>query len=189
MLGSDHQAALAILSGLKAWRSRAAAERAAVRVELSVLIGAAPPETAGILRDWEPALEDDAALVAAALASRPDLRAADARTRAAALRREGAAQSLLPIVDAFAAVDTASDGLTAGASSRLVGLRASLPFGDPAYFSRRAGAEAEETAAAAARAGVEDAVRGEVLSRAAAFGGWPRLCRTEGIPGARARVP
>jgi outer membrane protein TolC len=171
VLGSDHQAALAILSGLKAWRSRALAERAAHQAELAVMVGAAAPDTKGSLSDWYPALEDDAALVSAALAARPELRAADLRKSAAGVRFEGAAQSLLPSVDAFAALDTSADGLTEGATSRLLGVRASLPFGDPAYFSRRARAQADVDASAADRIGIEDAVRGEVLSRAAGLRG------------------
>ncbi|OGR71285.1 MAG: hypothetical protein A2X40_03410 [Elusimicrobia bacterium GWC2_65_9] len=153
VLGSDHQAALALLSGLKAWRSRAAAEREATRAELGVLLGGPAPETTGTLRDWQPPLEDDAALVAAALSSRPDLRAAGLRTRAAGVRREGARQSLLPSVDAFAAVNNAANGLNSGAASRLVGVRASMLFGDPAYASRRARAKADEAASAAAGTG------------------------------------
>ena len=171
VLGSDHQAALAILSGLKAWRSRASAERSAHQVELAVLVGDAAPETTGSLRDWSPPMEDDSALVAAALASRPDLHAADYRKRAAGVRREGASQSLLPSVDAFAAVDTAADGFSSGAASRLLGVRARLPFGDPAYLSRRARAKADEDATAAARIGIEDAARADVLSRAAGLRG------------------
>ncbi len=171
VLGSDHQAALAILSGLKAWRARAAAEKAAHDVELSVLTGGPAPEPSGSLRDWTPPLEDDPALVAGALSSRRDLRSADLRKQAAGVRREGASQSLLPVVDAFAAMQTAADGFNSGAASRLVGVRASIPFGDPAYTSRRAQAKAAEEAAALSREGLEDMVRGEVLSRAAGLRG------------------
>lgn len=171
VLGSDHQAALAVLSGLKAWRARAAAEREAHRAELGVLLGADAPSTSGSLRDWEPPLESDAELVTRALASRPDLRAAGLRTRAAAVRRDGARHSLLPTLDAFAAVNNSADGLDSGAASRLVGVRANLLFGDPAYASRRARAAADEDAAAAAKAGAEDAARGEVLARAAGLRG------------------
>lgn len=171
VLGSDHQAALAILSGLKAWRSRAAAEKAAHDAELSVLTGAPAPEPSGSLGDWKTTIEDDSALVSAALASRRDLQSADLRKQAATVRREGAFQSLMPTVDAFAAVQTAADGFNSGAAGRLVGMRASLPFGDPAYLSRRARAQAAVEAAAASRAGLEDMVRGEVLARAAGLRG------------------
>ncbi|PIR15407.1 MAG: hypothetical protein COV48_14575, partial [Elusimicrobia bacterium CG11_big_fil_rev_8_21_14_0_20_64_6] len=152
VLSSDHQAALAVLSGLKAWRARAAAGRAAGRAELGVLLGSPAPETIGALNDWQPPLEDDAALVAAALSSRPDLRAAGLRTRAAGVRRDGASLSLLPSVDAFAAINNSADGLSSGAASRLVGVRASVLFGDPAYASRRARAKADESASVAAGA-------------------------------------
>ena len=171
VLGSDHQAALAILSGLKAWRARTAAEKAAHDVELSILTGTQVQEPSGALSDWAAPIEDDAALVAAALASRRDLRSADLRRQAAGVRREGASQSILPVVDAFASVQNSADGLNSGAASRLIGLRASIPFGDPAYLSRRASAQAAEEAAVSSRAGLEDAVRGEVLARAAGLRG------------------
>ncbi len=171
VLGSDHQAALAVLSGLKAWRARAAAEREAHRAELGVLLGGTAPETSGALLDWAPPLESGEALVAAALASRPDMRAAGLRTLAAGVRRDGARHSVLPTVDAFAAVNNAADGFNSGAAGRLVGVRATFLFGDPAYASRRARAAADENAAAAAKAGAEDAARGEVLARAAGLRG------------------
>ncbi|OGR95802.1 MAG: hypothetical protein A2V88_13890 [Elusimicrobia bacterium RBG_16_66_12] len=171
VLGSDHQAALAVLSGLKAWRGRAASEREATLAELGVLLGGLAPETTGTLRVWQPPLEDDAALVAAALASRPDLKAAGLRTRAAGVRRDGARSGLLPSVDAFAAVNNSAGGLNSGAASRLVGVRAGMLFGDPAYSSRRARAEADEAASVAAGAVVEDSARGEVLARAAGLRG------------------
>jgi len=171
VLGSDHLAALAILSGLKARRAQAAAEKAAHDAELSVLIGGPAPEPAGSLGDWSPAIDGDAALVVDALASRPDLRAADLRRAQAAVRERGANQSLLPTVDAFAAVGTTGDGLDNGASSRVVGLRASLPFGDPAYLARRERAKADVEASAAAARAAEDAASGEVRARAAGLRG------------------
>jgi outer membrane protein TolC len=171
VLGSDHQAALAILSGFKAWRARTAAEKNAHDSEMSVLIGAAAPELSGALSDWKPAIDDDATLVADALAARSDLRAAQLRVEQAGVIERGAAQSLLPVVDAFAAVETSADGLNSGAAARLFGLRASMPFGDPAYLSRRGRAKAGADAAGASRAQIEDSVRGEVLGRAAGLRG------------------
>ncbi|MFI5345502.1 MAG: TolC family protein [Elusimicrobiota bacterium] len=171
VLGSDHQAALAILAGLKAWRARADAEKSAHDAEMSVLVGGPAPEPSGELRDWTPPLEDDGTLVAAALASRPELRAAGLRVSQAGVRQRGAAQSLLPSVDAFAAVETSADGFNDGAAARLVGVRASMAFGDPAYLSRRGRAKAASEAASASRAQQEDMVRGEVLARAAGLRG------------------
>lgn len=171
VLGSDHQAALAILSGLKAWRIRAAAQKAAHDAQLSVLAGGPAQEPSGSLLDWSPPIEDDPTLVASALASRRDLLSADLRRTAARVRREGAAQSMLPIVDAFAAVQTAADGLGSGAAGRLVGVRASLPFGDPAYLSRYAKAQAAQEAANSSYEGLQDRARGEVLARAAGLRG------------------
>ena len=171
VLGSDHQAALAILSGLKAWRARTAAEKNAHDSEMSVFIGATAPELSGTLNDWTPPIEDDATLVANALACRPDLRAAQLRVEQAGVMERGVAQSLLPVVDAFAAIETSADGLNSGAAARLFGLRASMPFGDPAYFSRKGRAKAGADAAGASRAQIEDSIRGEVLGRAAGLRG------------------
>ncbi|MBI5245561.1 MAG: TolC family protein [Elusimicrobia bacterium] len=187
VLGSDHEAALAILSGLKAWRARTAAEGAARGAELGVLVGSAAPEPSGDLAPWTPSLEDDEALVAAALDSRDDLRSAGVRRRAAGLRREAAAQSLLPTVDAFAAVQTAAGGFGSAAAARVIGVRAALPFGDPAYFSRRQRARADEDAASASREGLVDAVRGEVLARAAGLRGLTVVVSALDESSARAR--
>lgn len=170
-LGSDHQAALAILSGLKARRARAAAEKAAHDAELAVLTGGRGPEPAGTLAPWTPPLEEDEALVAAALADRPDLHAARARVSGAGVRERGAAESLLPVVDAFASVENSADGLNSGAASRWLGLRVKVPFGDPAYRSRRGRAKAAAEAEAASRSQAEDEVRAEVLGRAAGLRG------------------
>ena len=171
VLGSDHQAALAILSGLKAWRARAAADRTAHDSELSVLTGGPAPESGDAFNDWTPPIEDDATLVAEALASRPDLRAAGLRVDQAGVRERGATRSLMPTVDAFAAVETSADGLSPGAAGRIFGLRASLPFGDPAYLSRLGRTRAATRAAGAVRAQAEDEIRVEVLGRAAALRG------------------
>lgn len=172
VLGSDHQAALAILAGLRARRAQALAERSAHDGELSVLLGAPAPEPEGGLGVWTPLLEDDGALVSAAISTRPDLRAADIRREQAAVRVRGANASLSPVVDAFAAIETSDDGLGAGAAAaRLIGIRANIPFGDPAYFSRRDQVRADAEAVADARAGLEEAVRGEVLARAAGIRG------------------
>ncbi len=172
VLGSDHQAALAILSGLRARRAQAAAEKSAHDAELSALLGAAAPDAAGTLGAWAPPVEDDAALVSAALAARPDLRVAGLRREQAAVRVRGADAGLSPVVDAFAALETSDDGLGSGAAAaRRIGVRASVPFGDPAYFARRARARADADAQQDARASLEDAVRGEVLARAAGVRG------------------
>ncbi len=168
ILGSDFQAALAILSGLKAWRAQVTAQAAASDAELSVLTGAPGTAPSGSLDGPLPALEDDAALVASALSGRPELRAAVLREQEAAVRRQGAAQSVLPTVDAFASVETADDGLGAAGAARLLGVRAVFPFGDPAWAARLSRARSGEAAARQARAGLEDSVRGEVLARAAA---------------------
>lgn len=170
VLGSDHQAALALLSSLKAWRARAAAEAAAAEARLAVLTGG-PASPTGALGDWTPPLAEDEALVASALGARPELAAAQARRRAAAVRRAGAESSLLPRVEAFAAATSASDGFDSGAGARLAGVRASVSFGDPAWGPRRARHKEDEAAAAAAADGAADAVRGEVLARAAGVRG------------------
>ncbi len=171
ILGSDHQAALAVLAGLKARRAQAQAEKNAHDAQLAALLGGAAPDPEGSLSPWAAPVADDAELVAAALAARPDLRAAGLRRDRAGVRERGAAQSLLPVVDAFASLQTTGDGLDNGAGARMFGLRASVPFGDPAYFSRRDRAHAETEGAAQARAALEDAVRSEVTAQAAAVRG------------------
>ncbi|MBI4060234.1 MAG: TolC family protein [Elusimicrobia bacterium] len=170
VLGSDHQAALALLSSLKAWRAKTRAEADAAAARLNVLTGHSEPAD-GQLGPWTAPLEDDAALVADALASRPELAAASRRREASAVRRAAANSVLLPRVEAFAAVTSVSDGLSTGAGARMGGVRASVAFGDPTWGARRNRYKEDEAAAAAAAAGAADAARGEVLGRAAAVRG------------------
>lgn len=170
VLGSDHQAALALLSSLKAWRAKTRAEADAAAARLGVLTGM-PATADGRLGSWSAPLEDDAALIADALGSRPELAAAGLRREASAVRRAGVESSLLPRVEAFAAVTSVSDGFTTGAGARMGGVRASLSFGDPAWGARRERFKEDESAMAAAAAGLIDATRGEVLTRAAAVRG------------------
>ena len=170
ILGSDHEAALALLAGLKAWRARTSAEASAAEARLAVLTDA-PPRPEGRFLAWDPPLETDEALVSAALASRPELAAAARRREAAAVLRAGAEAALLPRVEAFAAATSVSDGFSAGAGARIGGVRASVAFGDPAWSARRTRHKEGEAAAAHAAAGLADAARVETLTRAAAVRG------------------
>jgi outer membrane protein TolC len=172
ILGSDHMAALAVLSSLKAWRARTTAEMAAYQAELSILIGANAPERLdGKLLPWDPIIDDDETLIANALTTRQDLSIAEVKIKTAHIQGQGVRHSVSASVDAFAALNTAADGLNNGAGSRIFGVRAKLPFGDPSYLSRIAKADAEMSSAKAARANLEDSARSEIFTHAAALRG------------------
>lgn len=164
VLGSDFRAAQAILSGLRAWRGRLAGQAQAAASRLAVLTGYAPGALApgGALLESLYPLEPEASLVERALRSRQDLRQAALQSSAAGVKVRQTDYSLLPTVEAFASVESNSRDLGSNPTQRLVGVRASLPLGDPSYMSRRAKAKAGEESARSGQRGLEQAVRMEV---------------------------
>ena len=56
--------------------------------------------------------------------------------------------SVLPVVEAFGAWETNSESLSDFRSNRMLGLRLTVPLGDPAYFAKKDAARAETLMAA-----------------------------------------
>jgi len=56
--------------------------------------------------------------------------------------------SVLPVVEAFGSWETNSESLSTFKDNRILGLRLTLPLGDPAYFARKDAAKAEASMAA-----------------------------------------
>lgn len=170
VLGSDFHAASALLAKLKGQSVLETRRLEGAKGRMAVLAGEAS-EPAGGLGGLPPPLEDSAALAGSAAASRGDL---EAGRLAASVAEEGAraaSRSLLPRVEGFASVQDSGRGFLDGGTSRLVGLRAEMPFGDPAYTSRRDAARAGASrAAAAARAAEQDAAASLAFGRAAYAG-------------------
>jgi len=75
------------------------------------------------------------------------------------------ANALLPAVEAFGSWETNSESLSAFRDNRMLGIRLTMPLGDPAYFARKDAAKAE---AAMAQSRLDEARRQASLEAAEA---------------------
>lgn len=144
VLGSDYYGAEAILSTLRGYSLNWAKALELEKEKLAIALGTGPAglETAGSL--------NEAAYPAAApaAADRRDIRALEklsAISRTAQTLRE---RALLPAVEAFGSWETNSESLTSFRDNRMLGIRLSMPLGDPAYFAKKNAARAEASMAA-----------------------------------------
>lgn len=156
VLGSDYFGAEAILSTLKGYKLGWARALDLEREKLGIAVGLpGGADAAGELADpaW-PALDRN--LLSAAAAGRRDLKALEKLAELSEAAAELQKNSLLPVAEAFGSLETNSESLSDFRGSRLLGLRLTLPIGDPAYFARRDAARAE---ASMARARLDEARR------------------------------
>lgn len=167
VLGSDFYAAEALLGALQASQVRAEGELAASRETLEVLVGAraGPVEPVGSLDEAGYSTAPLSALLEGALRERDDLKQAAAAEEAAAVLTRRERFSVLPTVDAFASVETNTSDFSSNPTNRMIGIRAALPIGDPAYFERGKQAAAARRAARAGREASEQAAAIEVRQR------------------------
>ncbi|MEK9146408.1 MAG: TolC family protein, partial [Elusimicrobiota bacterium] len=163
VLGSDYYAAEAILASMEAWRQKVLGEAGAAAARLGVLLGRAEIAPAGTLNPGAYELQEEERSLSRALSERRDLRLALDTEEGARVQQRRAARTLLPRVEAFAAVQTDSGELSSAPSSRILGVRAGFPFGNPAYGARRAGARAGVESAEAEREDLADHVRADLL--------------------------
>ena len=144
VLGSDYYGAEAILSTLKGyelnWNKALELETVKLGLAAGLPGGVAP---AGELRAPQYAEAAPGAL-AAASANRRDVKALEKMAEISKTAQAMQANAVLPVVEAFGSWETNSASLSNFRSNRLLGLRLSMPIGDPAYFARKdaAGAEA-----------------------------------------------
>ncbi|MDE2490790.1 MAG: TolC family protein [Elusimicrobia bacterium] len=184
VLGSDFYAAQAVLGSLRAWRLQVQGDLDARRAELSVLTGVPAEDlsVSGVLANAPYDVAASTALVAGALAARPDLALAQVGVSQAELARRQADASVLPTVMAFGSLETNTKDFTDNPWSRLFGVQASLAFGDPGYPARRARARAAQQAAEASRLGAERRILAQVaqarVGYEAALGMLPDLSDT-----------
>ncbi|HVA67619.1 MAG TPA: TolC family protein [Elusimicrobiota bacterium] len=164
ILGSDYYAAQAILGQMRARLVGAQGDLSSARSSLAVLTGAdaAALSLSGGLghAGYAPASEQD--LIEEALSVRPIVREAALAAQAAEIKRRGAQDSFLPRLDAFASLQTNTPDFSSSPSNRMIGVQASLPFGDPTYFFRQNQARAEVDSSRARQAAAEEAVRSGV---------------------------
>jgi len=116
-------------------------------------------------------LPEEGELVERALRERRDLKIAKLQAALADASQKQASMSLLPTVEAFAAVETATADFDRNPASRVLGVRAQLPFGDPGYLPRRRRAEAEARASRSMTDERAETVRVEVAAARAGFAG------------------
>ncbi|MHB0995442.1 MAG: TolC family protein [Elusimicrobiales bacterium] len=148
VLGSDYYGAEAILSTLKGYKLNWDKALALEQEKLGIAVGLpGGANAAGALADpgWPPLERGEISA-----AGRRDLKAlekmAEISETAAAMQEN----SVLPVIEAFGSWETNSESLSDFKGNRLLGLRLSVPIGDPAYFARK-DAAAAETAMARAR--------------------------------------
>jgi outer membrane protein TolC len=185
VLGSDYYAATAILGELKAWGRRVDGELSSAELKLWLLAGAEAGEfkAAGALGSGAYDLPPMREMVAAAVRERGEARRAALAEASAGVDRRRVQMSLLPRVGGFGTFETDTWNFQSGPSNRLVGLQASMPFGDPTYGARLARARAAEEAARAARSKIEQDVRAEMEGAYASYRGL-----VEGMPSVRESV-
>lgn len=143
VLGSDYYGAEAIFSTLKgyrlAWHRALDLEREKLGIEIG-LPGTA--DAAGKLTDPGYTPLNRGALEAAA-AGRNDVKAMQAMAEIARTRLATQKDSILPTVQAFGAWETNSNSLSEFKGNRMLGVRLTMPIGDPAYFAKADRAKAE----------------------------------------------
>ncbi|MBI4425844.1 MAG: TolC family protein [Elusimicrobia bacterium] len=171
VLGSDQLAAEAILEGLRAWAESLQGELEAERASLGALTGrpAGELELTGRLGEPSYAVPPAEALAREGARRRPDVGSARLSSEAAAAAARQAKWSLLPRAEAFASLESDSGGLGAFPSSRRVGARLWVPFGDPGFLARR---RRTEEAAAVRRADERRISEAAALELARAFAGY-----------------
>lgn len=146
VLGSDYYAAQAILSGLKAWQVRLQSDFDTAQSRLAILTrthsGTIVPQ--GTLSETAFALPPEEKWQLDALSARQDLQAISLQEQAAQAARRQADWSLLPSVEAFGSLETNTRDFDSNPTDRLIGVRATLPIGDPSYGPRTDAARARE---------------------------------------------
>jgi outer membrane protein TolC len=170
VLGSDYQAALAVLAGFKARKASLEVGLRTSRKRLAVLTGSdAGQGLKAALSGQAHPVPPEEDLVASALRDRPEVRQAGLEAELASVGRKRADWSIAPQVDAFASVADHTEDFGSHAADALMGVRLNVPFGDASYIPRRARGRALEAAARAGRSQAEDAVRLDVLAARQAY--------------------
>ncbi|OIO10235.1 MAG: hypothetical protein AUJ52_04680 [Elusimicrobia bacterium CG1_02_63_36] len=176
VLGSDYEAAQAVLGGLRVRLEEANSGREAIGRTLGVLLARDPASIT--LSGTLSSPTDDAGFQftksAAPIDSRPDVRRAALNAEAAAAVRRAERMTLLPRVEAFGGIETHSRDLSSNPATRMVGVRASLAFGDPTYLSRTAAAKARGEAGADEARRVREAAEIELARARSAYEGAAR---------------
>ena len=148
VLGSDYYGAEAILSTLRGykvgWNKALELERQKLAVTLG-LDSAAEVAAEGELKETA---YPSRSLPAGAAGARRDVLALEKAAEIYKLGETMQANSVLPVVEAFGSWETNSESLSEFRDNRMLGLRLTIPLGDPGYFARKDAARAQASMAA-----------------------------------------
>jgi cobalt-zinc-cadmium efflux system outer membrane protein len=186
VLGSDYYGAEAILSTLRGYSVNWNKALATEKEKLAIAIGEDPSagaEPAGELAEAAYTDKTREELGAAAAGGRRDIQALEKLAAVSRAAQDMQKNSVLPTVEAFGTWETNSESLSDFKSNRLVGLRMSIPLGDPAYFAKKDAAGAQ---AAMAASRVEEARRQAAVEVAEALDGYSAA--RESLPVAKETV-
>ncbi len=151
VLGSDYYGAEAILSTLRGYKVSWDKALDLERRKLAVTLAADPSSDvtpAGELTDPGYGPLSREALAAAASGGRRDVRALEKASAIARTALSTQENSVLPTVEAFGTWETNSESLSDFKDNRMLGLRLTIPLGDPAYFAKKSAAKAQADMAA-----------------------------------------
>jgi len=150
VLGSDYYGAEAILSTLRGysvnWDKALTLEKEKLAIALD-LDPTSDIDASGELNEANYVEKTINELTAAATTGRNDIKALDKMAAISKTSEIMQKHSVLPVVEAFGSWETNSESLSDFKSNRLVGLRLTMPLGDPAYFAKKETARAETSMA------------------------------------------
>lgn len=179
--GSDYYGAEAILSTLKGyklnWQRALELEEEKLGIAIGLPGGAG---AAGALAAPAYAPLERSGLSAA---GRRDLKALEKMTEISETAAATQKNSVLPVVEAFGTWETNSESLSDFKSNRLLGLRLTVPIGDPSYYAKRDAAAADS---AMARSRLDEARRAADTEVAEALSNY--RAATESLPVAKETV-
>ena len=174
ILGSDFYAAQAIEGGLKARliQSRRMLEEA--RWQLMTLMGASDErwDLKGQLYPTVYIIKDKDQLFEEALIHRPELQGARLGRSIAEVLHQKEKLSLLPQVQAFATLDSNTNGASPLATDKMMGLAAQIPIADPSYFARKSIAQAKVQEASAEERSLQQKIHSEIIETVEGYKGF-----------------
>ncbi len=179
VLGSDYYGAEAILSTLKGYRLNWERALELEQEKLGIAVGL-PGGVSALGRLAAPAYADERGALAASAAGRRDIRALEKMAEISEISAQQQKNSVLPAVEAFGTWEVNSESLSDFRDNRLLGVRFTLPIGDPAYFAKQETSRAE---ASMARSRLDEARRQASLELAEAMNNY-RAAR-ESLPVAK----
>jgi len=151
VLGSDYYGAEAILSTLRGYSLNWNKALDLEKEKLAITLGLDPSDGAdayGALNEATYADKAKDGLAASARGGRRDIKALEKMAAISKTSEDMQKNSVLPTVEAFGAWEANSESLSDFRSNRLLGLRLTVPLGDPAYFAKKDAARAEVSMAA-----------------------------------------